>query len=159
MGTLDKMGGRGTLDRGADSVQAGGVCGSLIGMKYIEEEVSIAVGQGAGGVATSGALAPANSATFAVAYRVTNAPGGGAATLDINVTGGAAGSWVNDAACASLGDGGVSILGSLGDGSITALVSNTAAATFTLSTNSNVTGNAMKVRVTVGYFDFSAPTA
>ena len=141
--------------------QSLGSYGSRFGMKFMEEEVTIAIGEGNTPIVVSSTnLAPVGSAIFAVSFYVTQAPGGGATTLSIGITGGDADEFVQTASCDLVTESALSILGSAGDGTITGLKANAGAATtFDLTTDADVTGTDMKVRVTIAYFDFSAASA
>lgn len=128
--------------------------GSSYNYKTITEEVTIAVASGLGGVATAGNLAPAYSLIRAIAFRVTQAPGGGATELDIGITGGDLDAYIDGASC--------DILGETGDfytnGSVGAPILHRAAATtLTLTTDANVTVSDMKIRVVVWYEDITVP--
>lgn len=133
--------------------------GSLIEIKSISEEVTIPVGSGAAPVVeTSGNLAPANSLILGVAFRVTDAPGGGATTVDIGRTGGGnLDEFIDGSSCDGLGETGNSAANH--DAATTGPLYNTTAATLTLTTDADVTGSDMKVRVTVYYILFTAPTS
>lgn len=132
------------------------VHGAAYNLKTIEEEVTIPVGSGSDPVVlTTGNLAPANSLIEGIAFRVTDAPGGGATELDIGITGGDLDGYIDGASC--------DVLGETGDfyanGSLTAPVINRGAATtLTLTTDADVTDDDMKVRVIVFYKDFTVPT-
>jgi hypothetical protein len=122
----------------------------------ISEEVTIAVGDGSDPVVTTtGNLAPANCLIKGIAFRVTDAPGGGATTLDIGITGGDLDAYIDGASC--------DVLGETGDfytnGSVSApIINRGAATTLTLTTDADVTDDEMKVRVIVWYEDITAPT-
>jgi hypothetical protein len=120
------------------------------------EEVTIPVGQGAGGVATAGNLAPANSLIFGAAVRVTDAPGGGATELDVGITASGNQDELIDGIAVALGTTGVSPTNNDG----TQLpIANGSATTLTLTTDANVTVDEMKVRVVVYYMEMIAPTS
>jgi len=129
-------------------------CG--LGCQWVSEEVTIAVGQGAGGVATSGNLAPANSLIWGVTVRCTDAAGGGATNYDVGITGSGNADELIQNAGVSLGNTAVSPGGNDG----TQLpIANGSATTLTITTDSNVTVDDMKVRIVVYYSDFSASTS
>jgi len=139
-----------------NNVSISGNYGAFAGMKSITEEVTISVGNGSGGIETSGNLAPANSIILGAVARVTDAPGGGATTVDIGVTG--------SGNLDSLIDGMSTALDTTGttpaDGDGTQLpLTNGSATTLTLTTDLDVTGDEMKVRVGVFYIDFTPFTA
>jgi hypothetical protein len=132
--------------------------GASFNIISMQEEVTIPVGQGAGGVVTTANMAPANSLIMGVAFIVTDAPGGGATTLDIGRTsGGNLDEFIDGAACASLNQTGTFF--SNHEAGVIAPIMNTTAQTLTLTTNSNVTVNNMKVRVVVWYYTITAPTS
>lgn len=135
----------------------GGGKASYRGYKSIAEEVTIAVGQGATGVNTSANLAPANSRIHQVMTRVTQAPGGGATTLDAGRTNGGNTDEYTDGTAVALGT--TTIADDDGDG-VTAIPHwNSSADTIVLTTDANVTGTDMKVRVVVFYEEFVVPTS
>lgn len=130
--------------------------GGFAEIKAITEEVEIAVGLGSGGVATSGNLWPAGI-ILGTAFVVTQAPGGGATTLDIGPTGGTADSLIDAKSCDVLEENGK--FPDDGDGATyVAAPVNNSATTLTLTTDSDVTTSAMKVRVTTFYIELSPPT-
>lgn len=140
-----------------NNMSIGGTRGSFAGLKSIAEEVTIAVGTGAGGVASSGNLAPANSRIRQVMTRVTQAPGGGASTLDAGRTAGGNLDEYTDGTAVALNT--TTIADDDGDG-VTAMPHwNSAADTITLTTDVNVTVSDMKVRVVVFYEEFTVPTS
>lgn len=130
--------------------------GAFLGIKSITEEVTIPVGQGAAGVITAGNLAPANSRIIEAAVRVTQQPGGGATTLDAGITGGNLDGLIDGIATA-VDTTGNSVANN--DGVQTFPIENAAATTLTLTTDANVTGTDMTVRVVVWYRDVVAPTS
>jgi len=135
-----------------------GIHGDAFSITSIEEAVTIAVGQGAAGVVTAGNLAPAGSLILGVAFRVTQAPGGGAATLDIGRTGGGnLDEFIDGASCDVLGETGNFYANH--DAATTALFINTTADTLTLTTDANVTVSDMIIRVTTLYATITAPTS
>lgn len=136
-----------------------GAGGSSLGLKSISEEVTVAVGQGAAGVASAGNLAPAGSLILGAVFRVTQAPGGGATTLDIGRTsGGNLDELIDGASCDVLGETGNTAADRAAD-TTQMPIAQAAADTLTLTTNLNVTVTDMKVRVVVFYLAFAEPTA
>jgi len=139
-----------------DKLTLGPGSGARGGVRSIIEEVTIAVGTGSAGVNTVGNLAPAGSLILGVAVRVTQAPGGGATTVTVGVTGGGNPDSLLAAIATALGTTGVSPGGNDG----TQLpIANGAATTLVLTTDSDVTVSDMKVRVAVFYIDLTAPTS
>jgi hypothetical protein len=141
----------------AESLQLGAASEGLLSLQKIEEEVTIAVGSGADPVVTTtGNLAPANSYIVGGSFVVTQAPGGGAATLDIGVTGGGnLDGMIDGASCNLLGEYGRFYL--KGDGSDAVPYLNTTAKTLTLTTDADVTTSDMKILVTVWYYTVTPP--
>lgn len=122
-----------------------------------EEEITIPVGQGAAGVNSAGNLVPENSTIIGVSCRVTQAPGGGATTLDVGRTGGGNLDEFIDGIATALGTTGT--LAANHDAATIGPVLNAAADTVTLTTDANVTGSDMKVRVVVFYRKEIPPTS
>ena len=139
-----------------DEFTISGGKGSYCGLKTVTEEVTIAVGQGLGGVATAGNLAPAKSYIWDVVTRVTDAPGGGATTLDVGRTAGNLDEFADGTAVAL---DTLTYANDDGDGAAAPPWWNSAATTLTLTTDANVTVDDMKVRVVVFYFETTAPTS
>jgi hypothetical protein len=142
-----------------DTVRCGADYGSYCQIKSITEEITVAVGTGATPVVeTSGNLAPASSMILGATFRTTDAPGGGATVIDIGVTGGGnLDALIDGKSCDGLGETGNTLAG---DGDATAMpIMNAAAATLTLTTDADVSGDDMKIRITVFYIDMSAPSA
>lgn len=134
----------------------GGSKGSFLNIKSMSELVTVSVGNGSGGVVTSGNLAPANSLIFGVSARVTDAPGGGATEYDIGVTGGGNQAALIDGAGVSIGTTAVSAGGNDG----TALpIQNASDTTLTVTTDSDVTVDDMILRVVVYYMEIIASTS
>lgn len=132
--------------------------GSKITIREISEEVTIAVGAGAAGQATATNLIPAGSIILGVSYRVTQAPGADATTLDVGRTnGGNLDEFVAGASCDVLGE--TASWPADGDGNLVFPVCAKTADTITLTTNANVATSAMKVRVCVQYATITAPQA
>jgi len=129
--------------------------GSNMRHKNLMEQVTIAVGFGAAGVNTAANLAPVDSIITAVAVRVTQAPGGGAVTFNLGRTGGNVDEFIQNLAVA-LDTTGNSAAN--GDGVNAGPVHNGAANTLVLTTNANVIGTDMKVRILVYYRTINAPT-
>lgn len=133
--------------------------GSKMNIKSVEELITIAVGQGAGGVVSSSNLCPVGH-ILSVSARVTDAAGGGATDVDLGCTGGNDDLFIdqgNDAFDLTAIDTTAAYPGN-GDHTATALVNHTAT-TMTLTTNANVTGDDAIVRVVVYYIDTTAPTS
>lgn len=128
--------------------------GAVYQIKSVSEAVTVSVGNGAAGVNTSGNLAPKGTLLGCV-FRVTQAPGGGATTLDIGITGGDADGLISGASC--------DVLDETGDsdtyGTIPYSPKVRTATTLTLTTDANVTDTDMIVRVTVFYAELTAPTS
>jgi hypothetical protein len=138
------------------SVEQLGANGSQFEWKTIDEELTIAVGQGTGGVATSGSLAPSNSLIMGVACRVTQAPGGGATSWDLGITGSGNVDELIDNQAVALG----TTANSPADNDGTQLpLANGSPTTLTLTTDANVTVSDMKVRIVVFYVRFTAPSS
>lgn len=129
--------------------------GSEYNLQTTTEEVTIAIGSGLDPVVvTSGNLAPANCLIKGIAFRVTQAPGGGATTLDIGITGGDLDAYIDGASC--------DVLGEVGDfytnGNVGApIINRGAATTLTLTADADVTGTDMKIRVIVFYETITSP--
>jgi len=119
------------------------------------EEVTIAVGTGAAGVNSVTDLVPSDAVVRGVSVRVTQAPGGGAITFSVGRTGGNIDEFIQNLAVA-LGTTGTSAAD--GDGVNAGPVHNAAANTFVITTNANVTGTDMKVRICVYYDYMVVPT-
>ena len=120
--------------------------GSTLGLRNNDETVTIAVGQGAGGVASTGDLCEANSLILGCVARVTNAPGGGATTIDIGITGSGNADELIDGMSTALNTTATSPANN--DGTQLPLL-NASDTTLTLTTDANVTGDDMQVRVVV----------
>jgi hypothetical protein len=135
----------------------GGGKGSYCGLKSIIEEVTIAVGQGAAGVDTSGNLAPATSRIRQVMTRVTQAPGGGATTLDVGRKNGGNLDEYADGTAVALNT--TTIADDDGDGNTDIPHWQTAADVLTLTTDVNVAASDMKVRVVVFYEECTVPAS
>lgn len=129
--------------------------GGLLKLRKLEEVVTIAVGSGSGGVATTTNMFPAGL-VLSVGFVVEQAPGGGATLLNIGVTGeGNADRFIDDNSCDVLGENGVSPQN--GDGVVVYPEFNKTATTLDLTTDADVTGLAMKVRVITTYLEMVAP--
>lgn len=109
-----------------------------------QEEKTIPVGQGAAGINTAGNLVDDNCVIIAVAVRVTQAPGGGAATFSLGRTGGNIDEFIQDLAVA-MGTTGTSPAN--GDGVNVGPVHNAATNTLVITTDANVTGSDMKILI------------
>jgi len=133
--------------------EIGGGYGSFWARRTIPEEVTIPVGQGLAGVNTSGNLAPANSRIQQVFTRVTQAPGGGATTLDVGRTNGGNLDEYADGTGVALNT--TTIADDDGDGNTPMPHWNSPADTLTLTTDANVTGTDMKVRIVVCYEQYT----
>lgn len=122
------------------------------------EEVTVPVGSGLDPVVVSSSnLCPANSTIKAVAVRVTQAPGGGATTVSVGRTSGNIDEFI-DAISTALGTTGNHIANNDGDLTVEDMW-NAAANTLTISTDADVTGTAMKIRIVVWYDLISAPAS
>jgi len=133
-----------------------GTFNSRISWLSLHELVTIPVGQGAAGVVTAGNLAPANSTIIGCVCRVTQAPGGGATTLDIGRTNGGNLDEFIDGIATALGTTGT--FAANHDAATTGPVLNAANDTLTLTTDANVTGTDMKVRIITFYRQETPPT-
>jgi hypothetical protein len=139
-----------------NNLKIGGSKGSFLDILSATEELTISVGNGSAGVVTSGNLAPANSLIEGVAVRVTQAPGGGATTIDVGVTGSGNLDSLIDGISTALNTTGTSPA----DNDATQLpLLNGSATTLTVTTDSDVTGSDMKVRIVVYYKQFTVPTS
>lgn len=136
--------------------RADGQSGAALTLKQISELVTVAVGSGADPVVEStGNLAPANSLILGVTFRITDAPGGGAAEIDVGRSGGGnLDEFIDGASCDVLTETGNSFANN--DGLVTP-VFNASAAKLTLTTDADVTGDQMQIRVVVFYYDITAP--
>ena len=134
----------------------GGDSGSFSGWKSITELVTVPVDSGlAPAVESTANLFPANSLILGVCFRVVDAPGGGAALIDIGASGGDLDLWIDGASCDVLGETGSSPKDS--QVILTGPLYQRLAAKATLTTDADVTINDMIVRVTVYYMDFTPP--
>lgn len=130
--------------------------GSSSNLKAVTcEEITIAAGAGAAGVA-SGTNLCASGLIIGLGARITQAPGGGATTLDVGCTG--SGNLNQFVAAMSTALGTTASYPASGDGTNTIWVQKTAT-TMTLTTDSNVTGASLKARVCPYYLDTTAPTS
>lgn len=129
-----------------------GFNGAGFAFNTLQETVTIPVGSGLDPVVvTSQNMAPANSLIFGVTARVVDAPGGGATTLDIGITGGD-----TDVFCDGASTALNTTIDTISNGDGTQLpIMNDAAATLTLTTDADVTGDQMQVRVAVYYAVFT----
>jgi hypothetical protein len=118
--------------------------------KMISELVTIPVGSGNTPTVDSAAnLAPANSIIKAVVVRVTQAPGGGATVVSVGRKGGNEDEFIDDISTA-LATTGNSVANN--DGVLTAAdMWNATASKFTITTDADVTGTDMKIRIAVWY--------
>jgi hypothetical protein len=141
-----------------DECSIAGDNGSYFGLHSITEEVTIAVGTGNSPVVTSATnLAPANSVIRGVAVRVTQAPGGGATVVSVGRTGGNTDEFIDDISTA-LGTTGNSVANN--DGALVAEdLWNATDATFDITTDADVTGTDMKIRIVVFYEQITSPTS
>ncbi|KKN24056.1 hypothetical protein LCGC14_0898800 [marine sediment metagenome] len=131
-----------------DFTLIGAVNGESESYRARTEEITIAVGTGAAGVISAADLFQPNSIILSVHARVTQAPGGGATTMDIEATGLAADDLIVNMPT-TLNLTGNSIVNS--DGTHDGPFYNKNTRTLTIKTNFNVTGSDMKVRVCVNY--------
>jgi len=123
--------------------------GGHLRFRDINEELTIPIGQGALGVVTAANLAPENSTIIGLVCRVTQAPGGGATTIDIGRTGGGNLDEFIDGIATALGTTGT--FAANHDAATLGPVLNAANDTLTLTTDANVTIADMKVRIGVFY--------
>lgn len=114
----------------------------------LEEEVTIAEGSGAAGVATT-IKVPNWALVIGAAVKIKQAPGGGATTLDVGITG----SGNLDALIDGMSTALNTRAASAGNNDGTQLpLANTNETTITLTTNFNVTGASLIVNVAVYFF-------
>jgi hypothetical protein len=140
----------------ARAVNLGSLTGGQTDILSVSEEVTVAVGSGADPVVeTTANLAPADSIILGGTVKITQAPGGGAAALDVGISGGGNLDGMIDGMAVTLGT--VAQIGHDGDGNDTYPSQNTSAAKLTLTADADVTGTAMKVLITVWYQTFTAP--
>jgi len=138
----------GAMLQTGSAIRANGTRGSYMDwFVKEEEEVTIPVGQGAAGVVSATTLVRANSIVLGVVCRVTQAPGGGAATLDIGRTNGGNLDEFIDGIATALGTNGLSTANH--DAATPYPVLNGPVDTFTLTTDANVLVSDMKVRIYV----------
>lgn len=129
----------------------------IVKLRRISEIVTIPVGSGAAGVASTSNLWPAGL-ILSTGFKVVEAPGGGAATIDIGVTAGADQDRLIDGlSCDVINENGVSPQD--GDGNTAYPAYNKTATTLTLTTNANVLVSRMRVLVETVYLEFNAPQA
>jgi hypothetical protein len=126
---------------------------------FAHELVTIPIGSGLDPVVVSSKyLAPATAIIRMVAVRVTQAPGGGATTVSVGRTNGGNTNEFINAISTALGTTGN--MAANNDGVLAAEdLWNNAADTFTISTDADVTGTAMKIRIMVWYEQFIVPTS
>ena len=122
--------------------------GETASMRMRSEEITIAVGNGAAGVVSAGNLFQPNTIVLMVYARVTQAPGGGAATFRITPTGTPADCLIHDKAVAVDGTFDSS---KDSDGDHDGPWYNPTNVTLTIATDADVTISDMKVRVGVLY--------
>ena len=134
-----------------------GLNGSCLYNFYIAEVLTIPIGQGAAGVVTAANLAPINSTIISCSCRVTQAPGGGATTIDIGRTGGGNLDEFIDGIGTALGTTGT--FAANHDAATLGPILNGPAQTLTLTTDANVTIADMKVRIIVFYRQETPPTS
>lgn len=149
----------GSLDLTAEYLECFGPNGSALKLKYIAETITISAGNGlTPPIASSTNLAPAGSMIAGYSRRVTQAPGGGAVTLSVGRTnGGNLNEFENAASCDVLGETATWFLN--GDGVALAPIINAAADTLTFTTNADVSGASLILRVVVWYWECTAPTS
>ena len=137
----------------ADRVQKEGGVGASLAWKSISELVTIPVGSGnTPVVASTSDLAPANSIIKAVTVRVTQAPGGGATVVSVGRTNGGNTDEFIDAISTAAGTIGNHASNSDGTLTYTSMLQD-AADTFDITTDADVTGSDMILRITV-FYDF-----
>lgn len=129
------------------TLAAGYIC-SLVN-RFFMEHLTIPIGQGAAGVNTVGNLAPVNSTILGVCCRVTQAPGGGATTIDIGRTGAGNLDEFIDGIATALGTTGT--FAANHDAATIGPVLNAIDRTLTLTTDVNVAVSDMKVRIVSFY--------
>lgn len=120
------------------------------------ETLVIPVGQGAAGVATVQNLVEASSTVAGCCCRVLEAPGGGATTIDIGRTNGGNLDEFIDGIGTALGTTGT--FAANHDAATTTPFLNAMDDTLTLTTDANVTGNQMRVRIVTYYLKEIPPT-
>ena len=121
------------------------------------ELITIPAGQGAAGFVGAYNLARANAIILGVGVRVTQAPGGGATTFDVGRTGGGNLDEFIAGLTTALNTTGLST--SDGDGVNVGPIYNGPIGKFTVTTDANVIGASLKVRVVVWSRDLIAPTS
>ena len=127
--------------------------GSKLTATTINQLVTIPVGSGNTPVVVSSTnLAPANSVIKAVAVRVTQAPGGGATVVSVGRTNGGNTDEFIDAISTAAGTIGNHASNSDGTLTYTSMLQD-AADTFDITTDADVTGSDMILRITV-FYDF-----
>lgn len=127
--------------------------GAYLQVRATTEELTIAAGEGAAGKVTVGNIC-VSGLILGVSVRVTQAPGGGAATFNVGCTGsGNLDQFISGLSTALSTTG---IYPTNGDGSNTVGWAQKTATTMTVTTNANVTGASMKVRIVVYYLTPSA---
>jgi hypothetical protein len=159
-GTLSLTPFAGTVSIGtattAGAISVAETKGATFGIQSQTEELTIAVGAGSGGVATTMTV-PSGTMLISASFYVTQAPGGGAATFTAGVTGGAADGLANG--CATTLAAAVTSWANTTGGTLTAPLVVRTASTITVTTNANVTVSDMKVRVVISYLTQGTPTA
>lgn len=137
-----------------DSEKGPEIFGSIL-VRRKREVVEIAVGQGAGGVATTTNMCPAGL-ILSIGVKVLRPATGGATLLNVGITGaGDADRFIDDIDCTDINDSGVSPAD--GDGATATPVYNKTATTLDLTTDGNATGVSLKVLVETTYLEFAAP--
>jgi hypothetical protein len=149
----------GSLDKTAEYIESYGVNGSALKLKHIAENITIAAAAGnTPPVASLTNLAPAGSLIVGFTFRVIQAPGGGAANIDVGRTnGGNLDEFCDGATCTTLGNTATWFLNH--DAATLAPIINTSADTLTFTTNADVSGASLILRVVVWYWECTAPTS
>ena len=147
-----------TFNSTAYLIKTGG-SGSQLAYTIIAEEVTIPVSSGNTPVVVSSSnLAPANSIIKAVACRVTQAPGGGATVVSVGRTNGGNTDEFIDEIAVAIGTTGHNVANSDGTLTYTNMLQ-AAADTFDITTDADVTGSDMKIRIVVWYEQVTSPTS
>jgi hypothetical protein len=158
-----------SLDCGAGSIVGGNIAsaagysfvrytsnGGNIDCKAVTELLEITAGNGLAGVNTVGNLAPADALILGVTTRGTQAPGGGATIFDVGVTGGGNDdSLISDSAVAL----NTTAVTPGGNDNTQMPLANATATTLVLTTDANVVGASLIVRIALYYYSFTAQTS
>jgi hypothetical protein len=132
--------------------------GSKLEFGSLSEEVTVAIGTGSAGVNSTTNLVPPNCMMMGISARVTQAPGGGATMFDVTITGSPDVDQYLDDVSTALNTTANS--GADNDGSTLWEPCETATGkTLKITTDANVTGTDMKIRLVSYYAQFTDPTS